>query len=192
MIPLRTALALSTGVATALLLFSPEVASHAPARQSASSSTQIDPARAQRQARYDKAREIQRAAIALLKRAGAVRPDSADSKRLLVDAASRIEALVSELSAPPALLPDDLQKELRQAARTLRDRARDGSSALPSSTDSVLALLERVAARLESDSLGDLAFQGSYSQTQTAEPVYGGHASAMGPPPDLPAAGGAS
>jgi enediyne biosynthesis protein E4 len=31
----------------------------------------------------------------------------------------------------------------------------------------------------------DLPFQGSYSQAKVAEPVYGGHGTAMGPPPDF-------
>jgi hypothetical protein len=192
MIPLRVALGLSAGLATALLLLPAETITRASADQTASSSSRIDATRAERQARYDKAREIHRAAIALLKRAAGVPPDSAEAKQLLVDAASRIESLVSEGSGPPALLPDHVWKDLRQAARALRDRARDGLSSASSSTDSVLALLGRVAARLESDALGDLTFQGSFSQTKTAEPVYGGHASAMGPPPDLPVPGGAT
>jgi hypothetical protein len=46
-----------------------------------------------------------------------------------------------------------------------------------------LRLLERVAARLGGQAPLGLAFQGSYTQSKVAEPAYGGHASAMGPPP---------
>jgi hypothetical protein len=134
-------------------------------------------------------REIQREAIALLKRAAASPANSAASKQLFTDAARQFESLVAEGSANPALLPEDLRKELRQAARTLRKPLDGPPSASPLSTARFLALLDRVAARLASDPLGDLAFQGSYSQTKVAEPVYGGHASAMGPPPDLRASG---
>ena len=131
-------------------------------------------------ARQDKVREIQRNATALLKRAAASPSDSGDRTKLLSDAARQIESLASDVSSPPALLPDDLRDELRQAAAALRKA--------PSSIEPFLALLGRVAARL--DASLDLAFQGSYSQTKVAEPVYGGHGSAMGPPPDLPASGG--
>ena len=50
-------------------------------------------------------------------------------------------------------------------------------------TGPVLALLERARAQLEADVALGLTFQGSYSQTKPKEPVYGGHASAMGPAP---------
>ncbi|HEX6738400.1 MAG TPA: CRTAC1 family protein, partial [Vicinamibacteria bacterium] len=46
-----------------------------------------------------------------------------------------------------------------------------------------LRLLERVAARLKGAAPLGLDFQGSYTQTKVTEPAYGGHASAMGPPP---------
>ena len=52
--------------------------------------------------------------------------------------------------------------------------------------DEVLRLLGRVQARLRGGT--DLPFQGSYTQTKVEEPAYGGHASAMGPPPDVPSA----
>ena len=49
-----------------------------------------------------------------------------------------------------------------------------------------LALLGRARTALEGGLGLGLGFQGSYSQTKVQEPVYGGHASAMGPPPDRP------
>src|SRR4030095_10841766 len=50
-------------------------------------------------------------------------------------------------------------------------------------TASSLALLDKVRARLEGEVALGLTFEGSYSQTKPKEPVYGGHASAMGPAP---------
>jgi len=162
--------------------------SHASTGQNASSSASSD--RAQRQARQEKVREIQREAVATLKRASAVQPNSAESKKLLADAANRLDSIASEGST---LLPDDLQKELRQAADSLRKRARgEGAQTQDASLEPFLQLLGRVASRLEADAAGDLAFQGSYSQTKVAEPVYGGHGTAMGPPPDLRASGSAA
>jgi enediyne biosynthesis protein E4 len=160
---------------TALLLLTPGIVTHASAPQSSPAS---DAARGQ-QARQDHVRKMQREASALLTRAAALPADNTERRSLLVDAAGRIESLITEASPPPALLPDDLQKELRQAAAAL--------GTAPSSVEPFVALLGRVAARL--DASLDLTFQGSYSQTKVAEPVYGGHGSAMGPPPDLPASG---
>jgi hypothetical protein len=181
MISLRPALGVSAGLAALLLLPSPEIAG------------QTDLAR-----RQTKAREIQHEAASLLKRAAALPPDSDESKQLLTDAANRFESLAAEAPAAStnpasdALLPDGLREELRQAARALRSRAQHDRPLMPPlSAEPLLALLGRVAARLEPDPLANLAFQGSYSQPRVAEPVYGGHGSAMGPPPvDLRAAGG--
>ena len=188
MIRLRSAQCLAAGLAILVLLPSPGMVSHASTGQNASSSASSD--RAQRQARQEKVREIQREAVATLKRASAAQPNSAESKQLLADAANRLDSIASEGST---LLPDDLQKELRQAADSLRKRARgEGAQTQDSSLEPFLQLLGRVASRLEADTAGDLAFQGSYSQTKVAEPVYGGHGTAMGPPPDLRASGSAA
>ncbi len=48
-------------------------------------------------------------------------------------------------------------------------------------------LLERVRMAIEGEIALGLSFQGSYSQARVKEPVYGGHASAMGPAPAAPA-----
>ena len=66
---------------------------------------------------------------------------------------------------------------MREASAQVRARARDKSLA-PFSAAAVVALVDRV--KIES---GGLDFQGSYTQPTTKEPAYGGHASAMGPPP---------
>jgi len=140
--------------------------------QAPASSPASDAARARRD-RQEKARSIQREATATLKRSAAASAGSADRTQLLIEAATLIDSLVAEASSAPALLPDDLRNELRKAATDLRQ--------MPSSIEPFIALLARVGLKLD-DSL-DLAFQGSYSQTKVAEPVYGGHGSAMGPPP---------
>jgi enediyne biosynthesis protein E4 len=201
MIPLRPAAGLSAALVALLLLLPPDLAGHATASQNPSSPTASDRDLTRRQA---KVREIHSETGALLKRAAASLPDSAEWKQLLNDAANGFESLAAETSAagtnpaaPPAapsaaaalasnraLLPEDLREELRQAAKTLRTRAPDNSAAaVPLSIEPFLDLLGRVAARLERDPLGDLPFQGSYSQTKVAEPVHGGHGSAMGAPP---------
>jgi len=129
----------------------------------------------------------QREAAELLERVAEIGPRREDARGLLGDAARRIQDLAESGGLPagpgtPAspLLPRGLCDELRRAAAELGDRARADPS--DSSVEPYLRLLRRVAARLGEAPLG-LTFQGSYSQTKVAEPVYGGHASAMGPPP---------
>ncbi len=100
----------------------------------------------------------------------------------LEEAAARMEAIADGSLPPPGSamalprLSQELREELRRAAGELRGKtARD--------TKGYLQLLERASARLKSDSLLGLGFQGSYTETKVTEPAYGGHASAMGPPP---------
>jgi hypothetical protein len=109
----------------------------------------------------------------------------------LAEVAGRLDAL----AAPgDALLPPELREELRHAAVELRAAAPPGASAF--SAEPYLGLLGRVGARLKEEPLLGLDFQGSYTQAKVAEPVYGGHASSMGPPPtaapDSRTAGGPS
>jgi hypothetical protein len=124
--------------------------------------------------------ELKQEAADLLQRAAhpMVAPD--EGRRLAGEAARRIEGLSAEETLSVAL-----RGELRQAARALRDGA-PGPASGPGAAYS-LELLGRVQAELEASFLG-LDFQGSYSQSKPKEPVYGGHASAMGPAPrpDLP------
>src|SRR5919197_3706732 len=104
MVPIRTALGLWSALAALLLLLPPEIASHAAAQQSPSQSAPADPARAERQARQEKLRQIQRDATALLRRASALPPESSVSKQLLDNVASQFESLAAEAASPPALL----------------------------------------------------------------------------------------
>jgi hypothetical protein len=121
--------------------------------------------------------QIRQDALTLLKRAEASSAGSSEWKQALSDAADRFDSLAE------SKLPPELVKELRQAASTLREEARAPRLKEPAfSAVSFLTLLERAAGAIESTS-GSLEFQGSYSQPKLAEPVYGGHGTAMGPPP---------
>jgi hypothetical protein len=132
---------------------------------------------------------LQREGVELLTRAGRAGVPAEEARRALEDAARRLEALGAEpgagaqaVEAPP--LAPDLRAELR---RTAAELAR-ASTAAEGRVDAgpSLALLERARAQLEGEVALGLTFQGSYSQTMAREPVYGGHASAMGPAPTDP------
>jgi len=115
--------------------------------------------------------QIRQDALTLLKRAEALSPGSPERKQTLRDAAERFDSLAG------TALPPELVKELRHAATMLREEARASRPSEPAfSAASFLTLLERVAT-------ATLDFQGSYTQPKIVEPVYGGHGSAMGPPP---------
>jgi hypothetical protein len=111
----------------------------------------------------------------------------ASRKATLAAAASKLE----ELSGAP-LLPQTLQEEIRRAGRELRVAASaagtGGFVARP-----YLELVGRVRTHLRGGLDLGLGFQGSYAQAKVQEPVYGGHSTAMGPPPEAPpVAAGAS
>jgi len=130
--------------------------------------------------------QLRQDALTLLRRAEASPPGSPEQKQALGDAADRFDSLAG------SALPPDLVKELRQAVAALRDEARTPQPREPAfSIAPFLTLLGRVAA--SGESAAPLEFQGSYSQPKMAEPVYGGHGSAMGPPPvDVRSAGAQS
>jgi len=108
---------------------------------------------------------------------------TAIERKAFADAARAMAALAADTSP----LPPALRTELTDAARPLAT-ATDGAAI---DTAPILALLERVRKALTGEVALGLTFQGGFSQSKPKdEPVYGGHASAMGPaPPDLPAAG---
>jgi hypothetical protein len=129
---------------------------------------------------------IQREAVTLLKQAARADATRDQVTGALRDASSRLDTLGAEPDPQAAsLLPPELRTELRQAAQTLA--ATDGAPR--AGVDPLLALLERVRVKLEGEVALGLTFQGSYSQTRAQEPAYGGHASAMGPPPAPPPSG---
>jgi hypothetical protein len=120
--------------------------------------------------------QIRQDALTLLRHAEASPAGSPERKQALSDAADRFDSLAG------SALPPDLVKELRQAATTLREEARAPQPREPAfSAAPFLTLLGRAAGAGES--AAPLEFQGSYSQPKMAEAVYGGHGSAMGPPP---------
>jgi hypothetical protein len=133
--------------------------------------------------------ELQREAADLLTQAAGagVGPDGV--QRLLGEAARRLEALSMEPdhragSTAAAALPAVLRAEMARAARELRDAIETRhDESRPFDARPYLDLLERTRAQLEGEIALGLGFQGSYSQSKPKEPVYGGHASAMGPPP---------
>ena len=133
---------------------------------------------------------IQREAASLLKQAARPGNTRDQAQRALRDAAQRLKALAADPDPPKVSnataahrLDPALRDELRRAASVLAAGARDTEHAGTPDTSRVLALLERVRAQLEGEIALGLTFQGSYSQSKPKEPAYGGHASAMGPPP---------
>ena len=109
--------------------------------------------------------------------------EAASSDRVrhaLADARKGLEALADATNAP---IPDALRNELRTSASSLKDLANVPRQTLQSSVQPVLVLLERVRPYIAGDVGPGLTFEGSYSQSKPKEPVYGGHASAMGPAP---------
>ena len=128
-----------------------------------------------------RALEQQKEACQLLEQAAraAAAAKPTEFSRLLKTAAQRMDSLATE-----AAVASELKKEMKAAAADLRTRADSPPAGF--SPQAPLRLLERVAAALRAGPSADLAFQGSYSQTKVQEPAYGGHASAMGPPPEAP------
>jgi enediyne biosynthesis protein E4 len=128
--------------------------------------------------------ERQREAADLLRKAGET-PAPDEAGRLAGEAAGRIE----ELSGQSDTLSATLRADLRRAADDLRGTRPPGAdTSWRFEPRPYLELLDRVRAELEGDTALGLTFQGSYSQSKPKEQVYGGHASAMGPPP-MPAPG---
>jgi hypothetical protein len=136
----------------------------------------------------DQAIRIQKEAVAQL-RDGAracVAGDGAAFARALREAARRVGALIEAA----AWLPDSERSALRRLAAGLETRA----TAPPEgySPDADLAVLDRVGYRLRGGTDVQLVFEGSFSKSKPGapeEPAYGGHATAIGPPPaDAPPA----
>ena len=136
---------------------------------------------------------LRREASTLLARAA--RPDTAAEARkaALRDAADRLRALGAEPAAGPAATPApldaDLRAALRRAAATVTAAIAPPDTRLD--TAPILALLERARVRLEGEVALGLTFEGGYSQSKVKDPVYGGHATAMGPAAPAPASGAA-
>ena len=133
---------------------------------------------------------IQREAVSLVNQSARAGAPVEEVRRALKEAGQRFEALGVEPTVPSdtAALPfaPALRSELRRAGGDLV--AASGSVSEPRvDTGPFLALLERVRVQLEGEVALGLSFQGSYSQSKAKDPAYGGHASAMGPAPAVPA-----
>jgi hypothetical protein len=172
-LPGRAGLALSISLAILLFLLPPTSSTVASGQQNVPTTA----AEREHAQKLSNLRDIRRHTADLLARIATSPGETTGTKQMLVDAAAGFESLASA-----ELLRDDLRKELREAAQSLRKSAQQKPS--PAFLDPFVALLKRVGTQLDSDPLADLAFQGSYSQTKVAEPVYGGHGTAMGPPPE--------
>ena len=126
--------------------------------------------------------QLRREAADRVEKAGRSDVSPEDALRARQEAAERLSVLGREPEAAGAGSPlaSELRAELRRAAQDLAAPPASGSrfDAAP-----YLALLERVRVKLEGEIALGLSLQGSYSQTKVKEPVYGGHASAMGPAP---------
>src|SRR6478609_2262020 len=124
--------------------------------------------------------EIFRTTIANLRNATRDGASTDEARRALSGARQGFETLAD---AKALTLPDSLRNELHAAASKLAELANTPPSAGSSSIDPFLALLERLRPHLGADLAPGLNFEGSFSQSRPKEPVYGGHASAMGPAP---------
>jgi hypothetical protein len=132
--------------------------------------------------------EEARARLLRLRREAADLLGADGTDRATADAAMAAAQRLADLGAEPPspqgfALSAVTRADLRRAGLELEALARAGDRI---DRRPYLALLERVRVELEGQVALGLPFQGSYSQTPPREPVYGGHASAMGPAPVLP------
>jgi hypothetical protein len=140
------------------------------------------------EAEKTRAIELQKAAVARLRDAAKAGDagDAAAFAEALVDAARQTDALIEKAS----WLPASEKEALRRTAGGLRARAEAGPAGY--SPDADLAVLDRVGYRLRGGTDVKLVFEGSFARAKPGEmeePAYGGHATAMGPPPvEMPAA----
>ena len=136
---------------------------------------------------------LQREAVTLVRKAGRADTPAAERGEAWRDAADRLSALGAEPPAgatgPPPALDPDLRAALRAAADTAGRAASDPAARTDAAP--ILAVLERARVRLEGEVALGLTFEGSLSQSKVKDPVYGGHATGMGPAPTPPPAGGA-
>jgi hypothetical protein len=123
--------------------------------------------------------DLQRSAVTRLREAATEGASPEQVRQALLDATRSLTAL----GADGSRLPTALREELRRAASELPGLAPADPQRVKSSTAPVLALLERVRSQIEGEVALGLTFEGSYSQSKPKEAAYGGHASAMGPPP---------
>jgi hypothetical protein len=122
--------------------------------------------------------QLHRTAVTQLQQAARADVPADRFRRAVLDASRSLEGLGTGTRLEPSL-----RNELRRAASELASLASGDTRGAAAAISAVLALLEKVRARLEGEVALGLTFQGSYSQTKPKDPAYGGHASAMGPAP---------
>ena len=154
--------------------------------------------------------ELQREAETLVSRADAAEASPDSARATLVELARVLGRLGAgpaspepspQSSAASRVLPPDLRRALQQAAGRLDALLADATftrgdtAALAAArvdrqvdTATLRGLLARVRSALTGEVALGLSFEGSYSRSRPADPVYGGHASAMGPAPAAPIA----
>jgi hypothetical protein len=127
-------------------------------------------------------------AARLLEQAAA--SDATGARRDALDLAAKKLDQLSLASVLPAALREELRQAARELAAPPSGRA-SGRGAFDARR--YLEMIGRARAQLAGGLDLGLGFQGSYAQAKVQEPVYGGHATAMGPPPEPPPpAGGTS
>jgi hypothetical protein len=129
-----------------------------------------------------RAASLQKEAVQLLRDAvrAAANDDKAAFSRSLDEVARKIRTLIDAAGE----LPDSEREALRRTAEGLTVRAKKGPDGY--SPDADLAVLDRVGYRLRGGTDVELSFEGSFARSrpgEVEEPAYGGHATAMGPPP---------
>jgi hypothetical protein len=144
----------------------------------AAPSRTAEPSKAER----DRAIAIHKEAVGRLRDAAkaSARGNATAFAQAVRETADRIDALV----AAATWLPSSEQEALRHTAAGLRVRAAEAPEGY--SPDADLAVLDRVGYRLRGGTDVKLIFEGSFARTKPGEieePAYGGHATAMGPPP---------
>jgi hypothetical protein len=125
--------------------------------------------------------DLQRSASTHLRDAQREGAAAGEIRKALLEASRAVEALANAESDAT------VRDELRSAVSDLAALASGNLQGISPATAPVLRLLDRVRARLDGEVAPGVSFQGSYSQTKSREPAYGGHASSMGPaPPNVP------
>jgi hypothetical protein len=126
-----------------------------------------------------RATRIHREAVERLREgASAAAGDNAAAfAQAMEEAAGTIDALIDAATWLPRLEREQLQR----TAAALRARVAAGPRGY--SPDADLAVLEGVGDRVRRGAGAELVFEGSFAKGKADEPVYGGHATAMGPPP---------
>jgi len=130
-----------------------------------------------------RALEVQKEAVDQLR--AAARAEAAGDRAAFTGALESAAAGIDSLLEVASDLPPGERDALRDTAESLRARA--GEPPAGFSPDAALAVLDRIGYRLRGGTSVELVFEGSFARrpAEIEEPAYGGHATAMVPPPPL-------